>query len=578
MKQHMTAGSIIACLLVHFLFFTSAFAQSDSSINPYHYSISKVANGNHGAVSSAHPLASMVGLSILKRGGNAFDAAIAVQLALAVVFPNAGNLGGGGFLVAHTQSGKSVAIDFREKAPGSASRDMYLDSLGNPVNGLSQDGHLSSGVPGTVAGLFSTLKYALLPFQDLVQPSIELAERGFAITESEAETLNNHQDDFHKYSIASNVFIKKEVWKAGDTLIQKELAATLIRLREHGMKDFYQGETARLIVEEMKRGNGKISMQDLASYNAIERTALTFKYKGHQIIGMPMPSSGALLMLQIMKMVEDRGIGKMGFQSKEAVQLMIEAERRAYADRAEYMGDADFLKVPVKQLSDRRYIKDRMEDYVPGKATPSKIVNPGNINPESEETTHLSIADLHGNAVSVTTTLNGLYGSRTVVGGAGFLLNNQMDDFSIKPGVPNIYGAVGKEANAIAPGKRMLSSMSPTIVLKNKKPFLVVGTPGGTTIPTTVFQTIINIIEFNQPASDAVNNTKFHHQWLPDQVMVEEDIPAELVNSLHAMGYTTKTTSQIGRTELIKISWRGKKRASFEAIADKRGDDHAAAF
>ncbi len=574
----MTSGSIIACLLVHFLFISCSFAQSDTSINPYHYSISKIAKGNHGAVSSAHPLASMVGLAILKQGGNAFDAAIAVQLALAVVYPNAGNLGGGGFLVAHTKSSKSVAIDFREKAPGSATRDMYLDSLGNPLVGLSEDGPLSSGVPGTVAGLFSTLRYALLPFQDLIQPSIDLAEKGFAITESEAETLNSHQDDFRKYSTETTVFIKKEPWKAHDTLIQKELAQTLIRIREHGMKDFYQGETARLIVEEMKRGNGKISMQDLANYNAIERTPMTFKYKGHQIIGMPMPSSGSLLMLQIMKIVEDRDIGKMGFQSPEAVQLMVEAERRAFADRAEYMGDADFVKVPVKKLSDAGYIKNRMKDYVTGKATPSNIVSPGDINPESEETTHLSIADRYGNAVSVTTTLNGLYGSRTVVGGAGFLLNNQMDDFSIKPGVPNIYGAIGKEANAIAPGKRMLSSMSPTIVLKNNKPYLVVGTPGGTTIPTTVFQTIINIIEFRQSAFDAVNNPKFHHQWLPDQVLVEEEIPSKLINSLHAMGYKTTTTPEIGRTELIKINWKGKKSASFEAIADKRGDDHAAAF
>ena len=360
--------------------------------------------------------------------------------------------------------------------------------------------------------------------------------------------------------------------------MQKELAQTLIRIREHGIKDFYQGETAKLIVEEMNRGNGKITMADLSSYRSVDRTPLVFEYKGYEIIGMPMPSSGALLMLQIMKMVEDRGIGKMGFQSPEAVQLMIEAERRAFADRAEYMGDADFVKVPVKKLSDADYIKDRMKDYVPGKATPSNIVSPGNINPESEETTHLSIADLYGNAVSVTTTLNGLYGSRTVVGGAGFLLNNQMDDFSIKPGVPNIYGAVGKEANAIAPGKRMLSSMSPTIVLKNKKPYLVVGTPGGTTIPTSVFQTIINIIEFGQSASEAVDNPKFHHQWLPDQVLVEQEIPSTLINSLHAMGYKTTTTEKIGRTELIKISWRGKKNASFEAIADKRGDDHGAAF
>lgn len=578
----MNKSQVVKCkivsLLILFLFNLCSFAQSDININPYQYSIDKIAKGDHGAVSSAHPLASMVGLEIMKKGGNAFDAAIAVQLALAVVYPNAGNIGGGGFLVAHTRKGESIAIDFREKAPGSATRDMYLDSLGNPLVELSQNAHLSSGVPGTVAGLFSTMKYALLPFRDLIQPSIELAEKGFVITESEAINLNSHQDDFMNFCTMNSAFVRKEKWKAGDTLFQKDLARTLIRISEHGMKDFYEGETARLIVEEMKRGNGKISMQDLANYSALERAPLVFEYKKHRIIGMPMPSSGALLMLQIMKMIEDRKIGKMGFHSPEAVQLMIEAERRAFADRAEYMGDADFVKVPVKKLSNAKYIKDRMKDFVPGKATPSSMVHPGSIPPESEETTHLSIADRFGNAVSVTTTLNGLYGSRTVVGGAGFLMNNQMDDFSIKPGVPNIYGAVGKDANAIAPGKRMLSSMSPTIVLKKNKPYLVVGTPGGTTIPTSVFQTLINIIEFGQTATEAVDNPKFHHQWLPDQVLAEKEMSSNLINSLIEMGYKTKTTDEIGRTELIKILWKGKKKALFEAVADKRGDDHASAF
>ena len=568
----------LASLLILFLFNLGSFAQSDNKINPYQYSIAKIAKGDHGAVSSAHPLASMVGLETMRKGGNAFDAAIAVQLALAVVYPNAGNLGGGGFLVAHTKKGESIAIDFREKAPGSATRDMYLDSLGNPLVDLSQDGHLSCGVPGTVAGLFSTMKYALLPFRDLIQPSIDLAENGFVITESEARTLNSTQEAFIKFSTLNTVFVRKEKWKAGDTLFQQDLARTLIRIREHGMKDFYEGETAGLIVEEMKRGKGRISMQDLAGYKALERAPLVFTYKKHRIVGMPMPSSGALLMLQIMKMIEDRNISKMGFHSPKAVQLIIEAERRAFADRSEYMGDADFVKVPVNQLSDAKYIKHRMKDFVPGKATTSSTVQPGNIHPESEETTHLSIADRFGNAVSVTTTLNGLYGSRTVVGGAGFLMNNQMDDFSIKPGVPNIYGAVGKDANAIAPGKRMLSSMSPTIVLRKKKPYLVVGTPGGTTIPTSVFQTLINIIEFGQTATEAVDNPKFHHQWLPDHVLLEMDITPTLIESLKEMGYKTKTTDQIGRTELIKITWKGKKKASFEAVADKRGDDHASAF
>ena len=578
MKQHMTASKGISCLVIILLSNLTTYSQKNSSINPYEYSVAKIATGTKGAVSSAHPLASMVGVEILKKGGNAFDAAIAVQLALAVVYPNAGNIGGGGFLVGYTRSGKPIAIDFREKAPGSATRDMYLDSLGNPVNGLSQDGHLSSGVPGTIAGLFATMKYAVLPFRDLIQPSIDLAENGFVITGSEATALNNHQDLFIKYNTDKTIFIKNEKWKVGDTLVQKDLAKTLMRIQEHGAKDFYKGTTARLIVEEMKRGKGEISMEDLANYRAIEREPLVFDYKGFHIIGMPMPSSGAILMLQMMKMIEERNIGAMGFHSPAAVQLMIEAERRAFADRAEFMGDEDFIKVPMKKLSDPSYIKKRMIDFIPGKATPSKEVNPGNIPIESNETTHLSIADANGNAVSVTTTLNGMYGAKTVVGGAGFFLNNEMDDFSIKPGVPNLYGAVGKEANAIAPGKRMLSSMSPTIVLKNKKPYLVVGTPGGTTIPTSVFQTLLNIIEFKQTATEAVDNPKFHHQWLPDQVLLEEDIPKKLVDSLHAMGYKTKNTPVIGRTELIKILWEGKKRAIFESVADKRGDDHAVAF
>jgi len=296
------------------------------------------------------------------------------------------------------------------------------------------------------------------------------------------------------------------------------------------------------------------------------------------VIGMPMPSSGGLLMQQMMKMIEDRDIASMGFHSPAAVQLMIEVERRAYADRAEFMGDKDFVKVPIQTLSSDAYLKERMKDFIPGKATPSDMVKPGKVNPESDETTHLSVADQYGNVVSVTTTLNGGYGSKTVVGGAGFLLNNEMDDFSVKPGVPNMFGAVGKEANAIAPGKRMLSSMTPTVVLKDKKPWLVVGTPGGTTIPTSVFQTLVNIIDFKQSSLDAVNNPKFHHQWLPDQVMVENDFPKSLQTSLEKMGYLFTNRGQIGRTEVIKLEWNGKKVKSIEAVADKRGDDHAAAY
>jgi gamma-glutamyltranspeptidase/glutathione hydrolase len=310
----------------------------------------------------------------------------------------------------------------------------------------------------------------------------------------------------------------------------------------------------------------------------VVRNAVVFDYKGYTVIGMPMPSSGGLLMEQMMKMIEDKEIGKMGFHSKEAVQLMTEVERRAYADRAEFMGDQDFVKVPVKTLSSASYLKERMKDYVPGKATPSESVSPGKVNPESEETTHLSVADQYGNVVSVTTTLNGGYGSKTVVGGAGFLLNNEMDDFSVKPGVANMYGAVGKEANAIQPGKRMLSSMTPTVVLKDKQPYLVVGTPGGTTIPTSVFQTLVNILEFGQSPLDAVNNPKFHHQWLPDQLMVEKDFPEDIKLAMENMGYKVINRGVIGRTEVIQLNWKGKKLLQIEAVADKRGDDHASAY
>ncbi len=561
-----------------FLFSLLLFNQTNAQINPFQYTIEKRAVGTNGAVSTAHPIASQVGIEILKKSGNAFDASIATQLALAVVYPGAGNLGGGGFLVAHTEKGKSIAIDYREKAPGKASRNMYLDKEGNPQMNLSQHGHLASGVPGTIAGLFASLPYAKLPFKELIQPAIDLAAKGFSITAAEASSLNGNKAAFEKYNTKPTAFVKNENWKAGDTLVQTELAATLTRIREEGMKGFYEGETARLLVEEMQRGGGMISLDDLKNYKAVVRDAMVFDYKGYTVIGMPMPSSGGLLMEQMMKMIADRNIAQMGFHSKEAVQLMTEVERRAYADRAEFMGDQDFVKVPVKTLSSAAYLKERMKDFVPGKATPSESVSPGKVNPESEETTHLSVADQYGNVVSVTTTLNGGYGSKTVVGGAGFLMNNEMDDFSVKPGVANMYGAVGKEANAIQPGKRMLSSMTPTVVLRNKQPYLVVGTPGGTTIPTSVFQTLVNILEFGQSPLDAVNNPKFHHQWLPDQLMVEKEFPTAVKEDLEKMGYKVVNRGQIGRTEVIQLNWKGKKLLQIEAVADKRGDDHASAY
>lgn len=544
-----------------------------AQINPYNYSIQKRIECNNGAVVSAHPLASKVGVEIMKKGGNAFDAAIATQLALAVVFPGAGNIGGGGFLLGVMSDGKTVALDYREKAPAAATRNMYLDGNGNAQNNLSQKGHLSAGVPGTVAGLFTTHQYAKLPFKVLIQPAIDLAEKGFVITEAEARGLNNVMGSFVQYSTKPNAFIKYGGWKAGDTLVQKDLAKTLIRIRDFGQKGFYEGETARLIIEEIKRGKGMITLADLKNYQTAVRTAMLSNYRGYTIVGMPLISSGGLLIQQMTGMLKDYNIGAMGFHSPQAVQLMTEVMRRAYADRAEFLGDVDFVKVPVKKLTSPEYLKQRMADYVPEKAGKSTNITHGNINPESEETTHLSVYDKNGNAVAVTTTLNDTYGSRTVVGGGGFLLNDEMDDFSIKPGTPNMYGALGTEANAIAPGKRMLSSMSPTIVLKDGKPYLVLGSPGGTTITTQVFQVLLNMVDFNLSLQDAVWGPRFHHQWLPDVIYVEKDFPQATRVKLKEMGYEIVERGNIGRFEAIKIV-NGK----IEAVGDKRGDDTAEGY
>lgn len=544
-----------------------------TATDPWQYTINKTVTVRNGAVVAAHPLASATGLAILQQGGNAIDAAIATQLALAVVYPGAGNLGGGGFLVAQLADGHSLAIDYREAAPAKAHRDLYLDAAGNAQLGKSQQGHLAAGVPGTVAGLFASARYGKLPFKMLIQPAINLAAKGFAITAAEANSLNRAQADLIRCNTRQPAFVRTSSWKAGDTLLQPELARTLERIRDKGPEGFYGGETANLLVAEMARGRGMISHADLSSYQAKERTPVRFQYKDYTIITMPLPSSGGILLPQMMQMVSSYPIAQYGFGSSQTVQLMTEIERRAYADRGQYLGDTDFVKVPVQTLTSAAYLQERMKDYVPGKAGNSRDVQAGVI-AESEETTHLSVVDKEGNAVAVTTTLNGHYGSRTVVGGAGFLLNNEMDDFSVKPGVPNMYGAIGTEANAIAPGKRMLSSMTPTIVLKNNKPFLVLGTPGGTTIITSVFQTLMNILEFGMNAEDAVNKPKFHHQWQPDELFVEPEFPEALREQLRQMGYTVSSRGTIGRMELIRLHPDGR----IEAVADKRGDDHAAGF
>ncbi|NCW13447.1 MAG: gamma-glutamyltransferase, partial [Chitinophagia bacterium] len=388
----------------------------------------------------------------------------------------------------------------------------------------------------------------------------------------EASSLNSNKKYFLKYNSFIPAFVKESLWKGGDTLFQPDLAKTLIRIQQLGAKGFYEGETAKLIVEEMNKGNGIISADDLKNYKVKFRTPISFQYGDHVIYGFPPPSSGGIILLQMMKMVENSSYLKKGFQTPEATQIMIEAERRAYADRAEHLGDPDFWEVPLKQMSTDKYINQRMSDFIPGKASKSIDIKAGNVK-ESEETTHISIYDKEGNMVSITTTLNGGYGSKTVVQGAGFLMNNEMDDFSVKPGVANMFGAVGGAANAIEPGKRMLSSMCPVIVTKEGKPSIVVGTPGGTTIPTSVFQALINVIEFGMSPQEAINKPKFHHQHLPDEVFIEPDFPSSLKNSLEWMGYKMTSRASIGKTEMIYI--HDKK---IEVAADKRGDDSVAGF
>lgn len=526
-----------------------------------------------GIVVSAHPLASKVGAQILKEGGNAFDAAIATQFALAVVYPQAGNIGGGGFLVGVTNKGQKISLDYREIAPKKAHRDLYIDEKGKARTDWSQDGALAIGVPGSVAGLFATLPYANLPMEKLIQPAIALAEQGFALTQREANLLNAHKEDFIKFNSLPTAFVKSSPWKEGDLLIQKDLAQTLKRIEKLGAKGFYEGETAKEMLGEIKKGKGILSLEDLKEYKVRKRTPLSFNYKGHEIVSMPLPSSGGLLLAQMLKMTSFEKLEDYTFQSPEALQIMIEAERRAYADRAEYMGDPDFVKDPTEKLSSEAYLKERWKDFSFDKATPSsqvgEIIQPV---AESTETTHLSVLDKDLNAVSVTTTLNGLYGSKVVAGKAGFFLNNEMDDFSIKPGTPNMFGAVGGEANKIEAGKRMLSSMTPTIVLKENAPVMVVGTPGGTTIPTSVFQTIVGLIDFKLTPNRAINAPKFHHQWLPESIMVEKGFNSTTLEALKAKGYVFEEVSQIGRTELIYRNANG----GITGIADGRGDDSVA--
>jgi len=532
---------------------------------------------DHAAVVSAHPEATKVGVAILKKGGNAVDAAVAVQFALAVVYPNAGNIGGGGFMVYRGKKGATDALDYREQAPEKASKDMYLDQDGNPIVDKSLFGALASGVPGTVDGMVKAhQKYGKLDWAKNLQPAIDLAEKGFAITAQQADELNRHKAEFLKYNRLPVAFVKDSLWKAGDILLQPELAVTLKLIRDKGRAGFYEGAVAAAIVKTMAHTSGIITANDLKTYKAIWRKPVSGRYKNYQVISMPPPSSGGIALLTLLKQAEKYPLEKWAFQSDSTVQVMVESERRAYADRASYLGDPDFFKVPQKALLDTNYIRSRIKDISFEKATPSSAVGPGTLpHYESEQTTHYSIVDQEGNAVSVTTTLNGSYGSFAVAEGAGFILNNEMDDFSVKPGAPNAYGLVGGAANAIAPGKRMLSSMTPTIIEQNGKLLMVVGTPGGSTIITSVYQTILNVLAFGQDMQSAVTAPRFHHQWLPDEVYVEGGaISPETRERLTAKGYKFLERGGIGRVDAILVKPNGK----LETGADPRGNDTAGGY
>lgn len=532
---------------------------------------------HNGVVVTAHPEASTVGLQVLQEGGNAVDAAVAVQFALAVVYPNAGNIGGGGFMIYRGADGVFSALDFREAAPAAATRDMYLDEDGEPVTDLSLRGQLASGVPGAVDGMVKAhARFGKTPWADLLQPAIDLAEKGFPITAMQARELNRIKESLDKHNPGGTAFVKEGEWMEGDTLIQKELAQTLFLIANHGREGFYEGVTANHIVAEMERGNGIITLEDLKNYEAKWRSPVEANYRGHRVVSMSPPSSGGIALIGMLKSVEAFPLSEWGFQHDSTVRVMIEAERRVYADRATHLGDPDHHDVPVATLIDSAYNAGRMQDIDFTQASLSSDVKAGEpLRPASEETTHFSIVDAGGNAVSITTTINGSYGSHVVVDGAGFLLNNEMDDFSVKPGAPNMYGLVGGAANAIVPGKRMLSSMTPTIVEKNGELFMVVGTPGGSTIMTSVFQTILNVIDFRMDIQSAVSAPRFHHQWLPDNVLVEPHAMDSLTRkSLISSGYDLVNRNAIGRVDAILVLANG----GMQGGADPRGDDTAAGY
>ncbi|MBJ34860.1 MAG: gamma-glutamyltransferase [Flavobacteriaceae bacterium] len=535
------------------------------------------------AVVSARKEATQIGLKIMKNGGNAYDAMIATHLALAVVHPTAGNIGGGGFFVYHHKDGSSGSLDFREMAPGNAFKDMYLDENGDVIPDMSTLGGAAIGVPGSISAIYEIhAKFGSLPIKDLFKPAIDLANKGFVVTQKQANSLTGKLDDFIKVNGEESLYSKR--YYEGDTIKNIKFAETLSKVSEFGPKVFYEGEIGKMIIKSVNKAGGIMTINDLQNYKSVWRDPIKFKYKDLEIISMSLPSSGGILLGQMLKVIEDYDIKSFGHNSIKTIQLLVEAERRAYADRSHFMGDPDYMSLPVYELMDKKYVVDRMKNFSWDNATPSKEVKHGNIVlQESDETTHYSIIDKYGNSVSVTTTLNNSYGSKVFVDEGGFFLNNEMDDFSSKPGHPNFYGLIGSEANSIQPGKRMLSSMTPSIILKDNRPSLIVGTPGGSTIITSVLQTILNVFEFDMNVQEAVNAPRFHHQWLPDVVIFEEGIVNEEIDSiLKSKSYFLislpievdtggmSARSSIGAVDAILIDEKGKVTTG----ADFRGDDY----